>query len=453
MTLLQTLEYQVMSLLFFFNRKSHFAVVGSGPSGFYCAQKLLQTPNTKVDIFEKLPFPYGLSRYGVAPDNQDVKKCKHDFRKVLRDENVRFFGNVEVGKEFQVEDLKKYYNGVVLADGAERQRLLGIPGDQYAISSVDFTRWYNKHPDYLNRSFDIGRNVAIIGNGNVSLDIARMLLFPDTLDATDINEDALKVLKMANVQRVTIFGRRTALHTSMTAIELRPFLFKPLNFKIHRKDMETAKPWVSQFPRIIKRVNEIFVKMAVKLHNTEAKKCLEFRFLTNPHSITQLGKFKHSVNFQIQHLDGSKMGVRSLKIIPTKSHEVLTFDTVFSSIGSTSSPLPGISSYASILGEPCDSDERVFCTGWNRSDGKGVIAQSLTDAHFVANNLRQFPSIKNSQAIINKNARELFISSLKHVISKEDWDSAELYEKKVTSKTRKLYKISNLEEMKEILKN
>eukprot|EP00835_Amoeboradix_gromovi_P004192 NODE_312_length_11237_cov_0.283624.p4 type:complete len:438 gc:universal NODE_312_length_11237_cov_0.283624:3515-2202(-) len=430
-----------------FPRYKHFAIIGAGPSGFYAAQKFLQISSTKVDFFEKLPFPYGLVRYGVAPDNQDVKKCTHEFKSILRNGRVRFFGNVEAGKDFDIHDLKKYYNAVVLTTGAESANVLNLPGSQSIISSLDFTRWYNKHPQQYNRNFKIGKNVAIIGNGNVSLDIARMLLFPENLKTTDINEIALEALEIANVNKVVIFGRSSPLHTKFTALELRPFLKKPVNLFFDKSNLAYSSPWSSQFPRIVKRVYEIFTRIAELKNKPEIDKCLEFKFLLEPSSVKQTSDGLE-ITFQQNRFVSNKSGVKSIKISPTTKSTSFKFDTVISAIGSHAQIFPGITTFDSgELGTPLDKDKKIFATGWNRSNGRGVIANSMNDSHVLVNAIAHVPdSFKVPDEDRNK-----FTKSL-NAVSKEKWLIGSDYEYSTGIKNEKLYKMANLQELLNISK-
>ncbi len=222
----------------------HIAIVGSGPSGFYTAKYLLDKhPTIHVDLLEKLPVPYGLVRYGVAPDHPEVKNVTATFKEVAKNERFRFFGNVEITKEVQgghpqtspsiankidVATLRSRYSGVVLACGAEEDLSLGIPNEDSTgvLSARAFVNWYNGHPDYVHvgDKLDLSKvtDVVIIGHGNVAVDCARILCKDmHDLEQTDITLQAVAKLKKSAIKNVTMVGRRGVAQASFTIKELR----------------------------------------------------------------------------------------------------------------------------------------------------------------------------------------------------------------------------------------
>ena len=191
------------------------AIVGSGPAGFYTAHRLMKhLPDAVVDMYEKLPVPYGLVRFGVAPDHPEVKNCQDTFEEVAASERFTYVGNVEVGKTLALVDMKPHYDAIMFAYGASEDRKLGIPGeDTYSgvYSAREFVGWYNGHPDFshLNPTLDMGEHAVVVGQGNVALDVARILVKPlDQLRTTDIAEHALAALSRSKIKRVEIVGRR-----------------------------------------------------------------------------------------------------------------------------------------------------------------------------------------------------------------------------------------------------
>jgi adrenodoxin-NADP+ reductase len=191
------------------------AIVGSGPAGFYTAHRLMKhLPDAVVDMYEKLPVPYGLVRFGVAPDHPEVKNCQDTFEQVAASERFTYVGNVEVGKTLALVDMKPHYDAIMFAYGASEDRKLGIPGeDTYSgvYSAREFVGWYNGHPDFshLNPTLDMGEHAVVVGQGNVALDVARILVKPlDQLRTTDIAEHALAALSRSKIKRVEIVGRR-----------------------------------------------------------------------------------------------------------------------------------------------------------------------------------------------------------------------------------------------------
>src|ERR1700758_1493468 len=212
-------------------RPYHVAIVGSGPSGFFAAASLLKAADASedvdvaVDMLEMLPTPWGLVRSGVAPDHPKIKSISKQFEKIAEDPRFRFFGNVVVGEHLKAAELAERYDAVVYAVGAQSDRALGIPGEELpgSVAAVDFVGWYNAHPNFEQISPDLsGARAVVIGNGNVALDVARILVTdPDVLAETDIADHALESLRPCGVEEVVIIGRRGPLQSAFTTLELR----------------------------------------------------------------------------------------------------------------------------------------------------------------------------------------------------------------------------------------
>jgi NADPH-dependent glutamate synthase beta subunit-like oxidoreductase len=206
-----------------------FAVVGSGPAAFYTSKYLLrELAHARVDMFERLPVPFGLVRFGVAPDHPDVKAVTNDFAQVANDSRFQYYGNVEVGRDVSVEELRQHYAGVILAYGAASERTLSIPGsDLKGIHpSRHFVNWYNGHPEHTSAEHDFAlekvRTAVIVGQGNVAIDCARVLLSPvSRLANTDISTHSLAQLASSSVQRCHMIGRRGAVQSAFSIGELR----------------------------------------------------------------------------------------------------------------------------------------------------------------------------------------------------------------------------------------
>lgn len=220
-------------------RPYHVAVVGSGPSGFFAAASLLKFADAKaataadseepidvrIDMLEMLPTPWGLVRSGVAPDHPKIKTVTAQFDKIADDPRFRFFGNVTVGEHVQAAELSERYDAVIYAIGAQSDRPLGIPGEELegSVAAVDFVGWYNAHPHFTGMDPDVTQDRAVVvGNGNVALDVARILVSdPGELANTDIADHALTALGARGVREVVIIGRRGPLQAPFTTLELR----------------------------------------------------------------------------------------------------------------------------------------------------------------------------------------------------------------------------------------
>jgi ferredoxin--NADP+ reductase len=205
------------------------AIIGSGPAGFYAAEALLRRTDTPVhvDMFDRLPTPYGLVRGGVAPDHQSIKTVTRVYEKTAAYPTFRFLGNVCLGRDVTVEDLRRHYHQIIYAVGNEADRRLGIPGEGIAgcTPASVFIGWYNGHPDYRDAKIDLSASrVAVVGNGNVAVDVARILLrTPDKLEKTDMAAHAVEALRNSRVREVFILGRRGPEHASFTPPELKEF--------------------------------------------------------------------------------------------------------------------------------------------------------------------------------------------------------------------------------------
>jgi adrenodoxin-NADP+ reductase len=262
--------------------KPKVCIVGSGPAALYSAQYILKclSNNVNVDIYEKLPVPFGLVRYGVAPDHQDVKNVINSFTETLRSPNVQFYGNINIGQDLKTNELMQAYDCVVLAYGSLSENYLNIPGEksyENFISAKDFVGWYNGFPE--NENFKINlkcKSALIIGAGNVALDIARILLSPiDKLKQTDITDSSLEKIKNENqIENVTIVARRGILNAAFTLKELREItkletidtIFDVDDFKSINVDgllTKFARPrrrLTEYMSKLVKKNNDIFNK-------------------------------------------------------------------------------------------------------------------------------------------------------------------------------------------------
>src|SRR5437764_1959852 len=208
------------------------AVVGSGPAGFYAAGALVDAGlGIEVDMIERLPTPWGLVRLGVAPDHPKLKSVSRAFERIAEKPGFRFFGNVEVGRDLSHADLLELYDAVVYAFGAQTDKPLGIPGEGLpgSWSATEFVAWYNGHPDYQELPFDLDvERAVVIGNGNVALDVARMLaLTPEELAPTDTTDPAIEAIGSSTLREIVVVGRRGPAQASFTTPELQEMVELP----------------------------------------------------------------------------------------------------------------------------------------------------------------------------------------------------------------------------------
>src|SRR5919198_1721661 len=208
------------------DRPLRVAVVGSGPAGFYAAAALLGAePPAEVDMFDRLPTPWGLVRLGVAPDHPKLKEVSRAFERIAVRPGFRFFGNVEVGRDVRHDELLEHYDAVVYSVGAQTDRRLGIPGEDLpgSWSATELVAWYNGHPDYQHLEFDLsGERAIVVGNGNVALDVARMLaLSAEELAPTDTTDAAIASIVGSGILEILVLGRRGPAQASFTTPELK----------------------------------------------------------------------------------------------------------------------------------------------------------------------------------------------------------------------------------------
>jgi NADPH-dependent glutamate synthase beta subunit-like oxidoreductase len=237
----------------------HIAIIGSGPAGCYLADQLVRLlPDASIDVLERLPVPFGLIRYGVAPDHQGTKAIARVLDRVLSRERVGFFGNVEVGRDVHLEELMSLYDAVVLATGATRDRRLGVPGEGLpgVVGSSAFTGWYNGHPDHATPPVRGVRSAVIIGNGNVAIDVARILAkSPGELAGSDLSPDVTAWLSTQQIETIHIVGRRGAADARFTEHELaelgtlkcaRPFVVDPAVLTGQSAVVETLRKFAAE---------------------------------------------------------------------------------------------------------------------------------------------------------------------------------------------------------------
>ncbi|BFZ03699.1 hypothetical protein BsWGS_06737 [Bradybaena similaris] len=370
------------------------AVVGSGPAGFYTAQQLLKgDTNLIVDIYEKLPIPFGLVRFGVAPDHPEVKNVINTFTNTAQNERCNFFGNVEVGRDVSLRDLRDAYSAVVLCYGASANKTLGIPGENLpnVISARSFVGWYNGLPQDKELQVNLNcESAVVLGHGNVALDVARILLTPiSILEKTDITEHALEALRKSRVSKVHIVGRRGPLQVAFTIKELREMIKLPgARTVIQREDVEGLDKVIDNLPRPRRRLTELMYKTAVAPSSTDTKlweqATREWRlvFLRSPVQILHNNDGSISgVEFAVNKLQGEDQ-----KSVATDVRETIKCGLVLSSIGYRSVPLDSMLPFDTKNGIIDNENSRVrgqqglYCAGWVGKGPIGVILGTMTDA-------------------------------------------------------------------------
>ena len=375
------------------------AIIGAGPAGFYAAEYLFKQKdlNVEVDLFDRLPTPYGLVRFGVAPDHPKIKSVSKVFDRIASKPGFRYFGFVEVGKEIEVSDLRNYYHQIVYTVGAQTDRHLNIPGIDLERShpATEFVAWYNGHPDYRHLSFDLSQeSVAVIGIGNVALDVARILSRTvDELRATDIADYALEALAQSKVKEVYILGRRGPAQAKFTTLELKELgeMADADIFVLPREaeldELSTAS--LANSDRGTVRNVEIIQGFAQR-GSTGKKVKLHIRFLVSP--IELLGDEEGGVvSMRLAHNELYATEAGTLRPRMTESIEELPVGLVFRSIGYRGVPLAGVpfnSDWGVILnteGRVLNQDTQQpvlgeYTAGWIKRGPTGVIGTNKPDS-------------------------------------------------------------------------
>ncbi|ODQ68131.1 NADPH-adrenodoxin reductase [Nadsonia fulvescens var. elongata DSM 6958] len=430
------------------------AVVGSGPAGFYTAYRAMTLlPGCKVDLYESFPIPFGLARFGVAPDHPEVKNCQEKFEEVARSPNFRFVGNVKVGEDVSLNALTENYNSLVFAYGASIDRELGIPGENLdgVYSAKDFVGWYNGFPQCfnLNPLLSDSENAVIIGQGNVALDVARILLTPvDDLRKTDISEHALEQLSRSRVKNVKIVGRRGLLQSAFTNKEVRELFslkncsFVPLEDKYirdYRKDLSSLK---RQSKRLVDLIDKYTKPDSMPLPKKWSLEYLKspLEFLPSNKNSSRVG----STIFEENILTEDKI-TGSFRALGSGSTVTMDSDIALRSIGYKSTPLTGFSDIGvqfndkrGILvneaGRVCGGSELkpipgFYTAGWLKNGPTGVIAFTMGDSFDTAENLVQDYNL----GILDLSPK-LGFDGIKNaiksrVVSWEDWEKIDKFEK------------------------
>jgi ferredoxin--NADP+ reductase len=360
----------------------HFAIVGSGPAGFYTAEALEKAygGNARIDILDRFPVPYGLIRFGVAPDHQSLKAVSKRYDKVAESAGVDFVGNVTVGRDVSVGELLDLYDAVVLATGAPHDRKLGIPGEDLpgVVGSAEFVGWYNGHPDFADLDpFLDGSHAAVIGNGNVALDCARILSKTrHEFEGSDIVGHALDALEASAIRTVTILGRRGPHQIAMTPKELGEL-----------GHLEAAVPIVdtADFPPVeADEALEPGLRKSVSLLRGFADlqankaKTIVFDFFARPVAIEGDGRAERIiVEKTVLDDKGAARGTGETYEVPAS--------LVVTAIGYSTSPIPDIPyEGGKFVNDGGRIADRLYAVGWARRGPTGTIGTNRPDGYEVA---------------------------------------------------------------------
>jgi ferredoxin--NADP+ reductase len=380
--------------------KARIAIVGAGPAGIYAADLLIKSEKrdfeVSIDLFDLLPAPYGLVRYGVAPDHPRIKGIIRALYEVLDRGDIRFFGNVEYGKDIKLEDLKQHYNAVIFATGAIRDADLNIPGIDLegSYGAADFVNWYDAHPDFPREWPLNAKEIAVIGNGNVALDVARILIKrPDDLLSTDIPAHVYEGLKNSPVTDVHVFGRRGPAQVKFTPLELREAThIEGVDCIVYDEDFQYDEG--SQEAIDTNNQTRVMVNTLEQLkdepQNTGVSRRLHLHFMSAP--VEVIGQDGKVSGFRIERtkLDGrgGAVGTGEFREFPVQA--------VYRAVGyfgSELSEIPFDSKHGVIPnegGRVLDGEQAipgVYATGWIKRGPVGLIGHTKSDALETIGNL------------------------------------------------------------------
>jgi ferredoxin/flavodoxin---NADP+ reductase len=440
-------------------------VVGAGPSGFYTAEALLkELQDVSVDLIDRLPTPYGLVRYGVAPDHQKIKSVTKMYEKTSQDPRLRFLGNVNFGSDLTHAEAKKHYHAIVYTVGASADRNLGIPGENLmgSMSATEFVAWYNGHPDYCDRIQTLGaQHVAVVGVGNVAVDVTRILAKSvDELKITDIADHALEVLKDSKVTDIYMLGRRGPAQAKFTTKELRELgelenadiIVNPAEVEVDAKSLES----ISGDPGMKKNV-EILREFSKKPLEGKPRR-VHLRFLVSPaellgeSSVTQMRLEKNRLD-------------ENLNAVGTGEFETLPIEMVLRSVGYKGVALPDVpfdakrgvipNNEGRVLGAPGGTPIKgEYVAGWIKRGPSGVVGTNKADAHDTIKVLvaeqTNLPTIDAEHAKPEA-VDKLLESKGVHFISFKHWQALDAHELQLgVAQGRPRVKVTNIARMLEL---
>ncbi len=380
--------------------KIRVAIIGSGPSGFYAADHLLKQiePLITVDMYERLPTPFGLVRGGVAPDHEKIKSVTKLYSRIAAHERFSFYGNIEFGKDMTRWDLSDHYHGIIYATGAQTDRKLGIPGEDLpnSYAATEFVGWYNGHPDYHDYDFDLRgiKRAAVIGVGNVAMDVARILgRTPEELYQTDIADYALEALRYSEVEEIYVLGRRGPAQAAFSNPEIKELgEMADTDIIVDCDDASLDELSATHLKKARDRSairNVKILQSYVDRGSTGKPRRIIMRFLVSPTEIIGRDKVE-AIKLVKNELYLDERG--SLRPRATGNYELLPVDMVFRSVGYRGVPLPDVPFYDRWGTIPNDRGRVLkrhegrevvmgnYVVGWIKRGPTGIIGTNKPDA-------------------------------------------------------------------------
>ena len=374
------------------------AIVGAGPAGAFTAASIFRSVgDVDIDLFERLPTPWGLLRGGVAPDHQDIKRLQDTFERQTFGRGCRLFANVEVGVDITHEELMRHYTAVVYATGAQTDKNLGIPGEDLPGSwpATEFVAWYNGHPDYRDLQFDLSaRRAVVIGNGNVAADVVRLLTLSDAeLARTDVADHALEALRSSAIEEVVVLGRRGPAQAAFTSAELRELgRLDGVDLRVDPEDVEldpVSAEWLASDGTFTARKNVALLREFAGRPSSEgARRRIHLRFLVSPVEIRGSGRVEaiDVARNEIVRADDGSLRARGVG----DSVETIECGLVLRSVGYRAVPLPGVpfderayvlpNVRGRVLTEDGSPLTGVYTVGWIKRGPTGILGTNKRDA-------------------------------------------------------------------------
>ena len=420
------------------------AIIGAGPSGFYAAGQLLvvQEPCFSVDLYDRLPTPYGLVRSGVAPDHPKIKSVTRAYDKTSRHERFRFFGHVELGREISREHLLAHYHVVCYTIGTSIDRRLGIPGEELRGShaATEFVAWYNGHPDYSGLEVDLqARQVVVVGAGNVALDVARMLaLAPSELAVTDTADRAIEVLSSSGIEDITILARRGPLQAAFTNPELLEM------GELERGDVEVIDGEVDELSAIAleqadktRRRNVEILREYAARPNTGKPITVRFRFLASPVELLgDSGGHVRAVRIERNAIVARDDGALAAR--GTGNFEEIPAQLVFRSIGYTGQPVAdipfderrGLISNEGGRVTDVDGTHQVgeYVSGWIKRGPSGVIGTNKKDSQDTVDKILADAAAGRLNHPVSDDVETMLATHAPHAVTWEGWQAIDAVE-------------------------
>jgi ferredoxin--NADP+ reductase len=379
------------------------AIVGAGPAGAFTAACLLRAyGDAAVDLFERLPTPWGLLRAGVAPDHQEIKRLQDTFDRETLARGCRFLGNTEVGVDVTHEELMRHYSAVIYATGAQTDKSLGIPGEDLPGSwaATEFVAWYNGHPDYRDLEFDLSaRRAVVIGNGNVAADVTRLLtLSTRELERTDVADHALEALRESAIEEVVVLGRRGPAQAAFTSAELRELgNLDGVDTRVDAGEIEldpVSREWLADKGTFTARTNlELLNEFAARPERLDAGRRIALRFLRSPVEIRGTHRVE-AIDVRRNEIVQADDGLLRARAID-EDVETIECGLVLRSVGYRAVPLPGVpfDERSFVLpndrGRVLDPDggrlPGVYAVGWIKRGPTGILGTNKRDAQETVN--------------------------------------------------------------------